>query len=66
MSSRDGESGFNKLINNNMKIFMLNTLHLIGSTNPKRADNIVSNSRVIERDNKQPYFILNTNNKLNN
>ena len=42
---------------------MLTTLQLIGSTNPKRADNIVSNSRVIERDNKQPYFILNTNNK---
>ena len=50
-----------------MKIFMLNTLHLIGSTNPKRADNIVSNSRVIERENKPPYFILNSNkNKLNN
>lgn len=59
MSSRDGESGFNKLINNNMKIFMLNTLQLIGSTNPKRADNIVSNSRVIERESKPPYFILN-------
>ena len=59
MSSRDGESGFNKLINNNMKIFMLNTLQLIGSPNPKRADNIVSNSRVIERENKPPYFILN-------
>ena len=42
-----------------MKIFMLNTLHLIGSTNPKRADNIVSNSRVIERESKPPYFILN-------
>ena len=49
-----------------MKIFMLNTLQLIGSINPKRADNIVRNSRVIERDNKPPYFILNTNNKLNN
>lgn len=49
-----------------MRIFILQTLHLIGSTNPKRAENIVRNSRVIERDNKPPYFILNTNNKLNN
>ena len=49
-----------------MKLFMLQTLQLIGSTNPKRADNIVNNSRVIERENKPPYFILNTNNKLNN
>jgi len=46
-----------------MKIFLLNTIHLIGSINPKRADNIVRNSRVIERENKPPYFILNTNNK---
>ena len=49
-----------------MKIFMLQTLNLINSTQPKRAENIVRNSRVIERDNKSPYFILNTNNKLNN
>lgn len=49
-----------------MKIFMLQTMQLINSTNPKRVDNIVNNSRVIERDNKPPYFILNTNNKLNN
>ena len=50
-----------------MKIFMLQTLQLIGSINPKRANNIVANSRVIERDNKSPYFILNENkNKLNN
>ena len=46
---------------------MIQTLQLIGSTNSKRADNIVRNSRVIERDNKLPYFILNENkNKLNN
>ena len=46
---------------------MLQTLQLIGSANPKRADNIVSNSRVIERESKPPYFILNENkNKLNN
>jgi len=45
---------------------MLATLQFIGSTNPKRADNVVSNSRVVERENKPPYFILNTNNKLNN
>lgn len=38
---------------------MLQTLQLIGSTNSKRVDNIVRNSRVIERDNKPPYFILN-------
>lgn len=44
-----------------MKIFMLQTLQLIGSINPKRADNIVGNSKVIERKNKQPYFILNEN-----
>ena len=44
-----------------MKLFMIQALHLIGSTNPKRADNIVSNSRVIERENKPPYFILNEN-----
>ena len=50
-----------------MKIFMLQALQFIGSTNPKRTDNIVKNSRVIERDNKPPYFILNENkNKLNN
>jgi len=42
-----------------MKVFMLQTLQLIGSINSKRADNIVGNSRVIERDNKPPYFILN-------
>ena len=42
-----------------MKLFMLQTLQLIGSTNLKRVDNIVGNSRVIERDNKPPYFILN-------
>ena len=42
-----------------MKLFMLQTLQLIGSINPKRADNIVRNSRVIERENKPPYFILN-------
>jgi len=45
-----------------MKIFMLNTLNLINSTQPKRAENIVRNSRVIERENKPPYFILNENN----
>lgn len=45
---------------------MLNTLNLINSTQSKRAENIVSNSRVTERENKPPYFILNTNNKLNN
>jgi hypothetical protein len=44
-----------------MKIFMLQTLNLINSTQPKRAENIVNNSRVIERDNKPPYFILNEN-----
>ena len=44
-----------------MKLFMLQILQLIGSTNPKRADNIISNSRVIERDNKPPYFVLNKN-----
>jgi hypothetical protein len=50
-----------------MKLFMLQTLQLIGSANPKRADNIVANSRVIERENKPPYFVLNENkNKLNN
>ena len=50
-----------------MKIFMLNTLQLIGSTNPKRVDNIIRNSRIIEKENKPPYFILNENkNKLNN
>jgi hypothetical protein len=42
-----------------MKIFMLQTLNLINSTNPKRAENIIKNSRIIERENKQPYFILN-------
>lgn len=44
-----------------MKIFMLQTLNLINSTQPKRAENIVRNSRVIERENnnKPPYFILN-------
>ena len=42
-----------------MKLFMIQALHLIGSTNPKRADNIVSNSKVIERESKPPYFILN-------
>ena len=50
-----------------MKVFMLQTLNLINSTQPKRAENIVRNSRVIERENKPPYFILNENkNKLNN
>ena len=49
-----------------MKIFMYQTLELINSTQPKRNDNIVRNSRIIERENKPPYFILNTNNKLNN
>jgi hypothetical protein len=44
-----------------MKIFMLNTLNLINSTQPKRAENIINNSRVIERENKPPYFILNEN-----
>lgn len=42
-----------------MKIFTLQTLELINSTQPKRAENIVRNSRVIERENKSPYFILN-------
>jgi len=41
-----------------MKIFMLQTLNLINSTQPKRADNIVRNSRVIEPGNMPPYFIL--------
>lgn len=45
---------------------MYQILNLINSTQPKRAENIISNSRVIERENKPPYFILNTNNKLNN
>lgn len=49
-----------------MKIFMLQTLQLINSTNPKRADNIVGNSRVIERENKSLYFILNENNRGRN
>lgn len=50
-----------------MKIFMLQTLNLINSTQPKRAENIVRNSRVIKRENKSPYFILNENkSKLNN
>lgn len=46
---------------------MLQTLNLINSTQPKRAENIVRNSRIVERENKPPYFILNKNkNKLNN
>lgn len=46
---------------------MLQTLNLIHSTQPKRAENIVSNSQVIERGDKPPYFVLNDNkNKLNN
>jgi len=46
---------------------MLQTLQLIGSTNPKRADNIIANSRVIERKGKLLCFILNSNkNNLNN
>ena len=49
-----------------MKIFMLQTLELINSTQPQRVENIIRNLRVIERENKPPYFILNTNNKLNN
>ena len=44
-----------------MKIFLLQTLQLISSTNTKRAENIINNSKVIERDNKSPYFILNNN-----
>jgi len=40
---------------------MLQTLNLINSTQSKRAENIISNSIVIERENKPPYFILNNN-----
>ena len=38
---------------------MLQTLQLISSTNSKRVENILSNSRVIEKENKPSYFILN-------
>lgn len=38
---------------------MLHTLQLISQTKPKRVDNIIKNSRVIERVDKPPYFILN-------
>ena len=46
-----------------MKIFMIHTLQLMQETQPKRVQNIVDNSQVVERDNKPPYFILNNNNK---
>lgn len=38
---------------------MYQTLNLINSIQLKRVENIIRNSRVIERENKSPYFVLN-------
>lgn len=40
---------------------MFQTLQLISATQTKRIENIINNSRIIERDNKPLYFILNEN-----
>jgi hypothetical protein len=43
---------------------MLQTLQLMSITQPKKVENIVNNSVVVERESNPPYFILNTNKNI--